>query len=77
MFAEMGLSPAAEGPPPAFEIQASWWARRRIEADLREIWRVAHGPEPEPISEKKWQKWPARLRFLRDQIRAGRVRFLT
>ena len=77
MFAEMGLAPAAEGPPPAFEIQASWWARRRIEADLREIWRVAHGPEPEPISEKKWQKWPARLRFLRDQIRAGRVRFLT
>jgi hypothetical protein len=77
MFAEMGLSPAAEGPPPAFEIQASWWARRRIEADLREIWRVAHGPEPEPISERKWQKWPARMRFLRDQIRAGTVRFLT
>ena len=76
LFADLGLTPAAEGLPPAFEISTSWWRRGRIEADLREIWGIAFANEPEPVSAKRWQKWPARLAALRRQIDSGVIRFV-
>ncbi|MFL5339815.1 MAG: hypothetical protein ACJ8F7_06660 [Gemmataceae bacterium] len=76
MFADLALTPAAEGPPPAFEVNAGYWQRGRFEAELRDIWRIAFGPDPEPVTTKQWLKWPARVLALRKQFQAGTIRFV-
>jgi hypothetical protein len=75
LFADLGLSPATEGPPPAYTIAAGWFERSRIDRELRDIWGIAFGTEPRPVTAKAWSKWPSRLAALRDWIQDGVIRF--
>lgn len=75
LFADLGLSPAAEGPPPSYTIAAGRFERGRIDRELREIWGIAYGTEPRPVTAKAWAKWPSRLAALRDWIQDGVIRF--
>jgi hypothetical protein len=42
---------------------------------LHDVWAVAYGAEPRPVTAKAWAKWPRRLAALRDWIQAGVIRF--
>lgn len=75
MFAELHLTPVVEGPPPRVQIDAGWWSRGQIERDLNEIWRIAFGDDPRPISAKEWAQWPRRVDALRKKIEAGVITF--
>ena len=75
MFAALDLTPGEGGPPPKFTVEASWWRRAAIERQLREVWQVAFGTEPVPVTSRRWQQWQDRLDEIRTMIRRGQIRF--
>jgi hypothetical protein len=75
MFADLKLTPAEEGPMPTVEIDAGWWRRGRILRDLRDVWAVAFGREPVPVTGKAWDSFQRKLSQIEVMIRHGAIRF--
>jgi hypothetical protein len=76
MFAGFGLSPAGHGQTdPEVEIDAGWWQRLTLRRELREIWQIAFGDQPQPVPMRQWKQFLLRLDKLRKAISDGRIRF--
>jgi hypothetical protein len=75
MFAELKLTPAAEGPMPTVEINAGWLRRGRIMRDLRAVWAVAFAAQPVPVTARQWSAWNKKLDQIEVMIRHGAIRF--
>jgi hypothetical protein len=52
---------------PAFTARGGWWQRRRLQARLRQLWRLATGREHERVTAP--QLW--RLQRELDELRTG------
>jgi hypothetical protein len=77
-FADLGYSSPAAATPnernrPSIRINAGWWRRRQLRAEVNRLWRLAFQPEPQRLSRRDFERLLSELHDLRAAVQAGVV----
>jgi hypothetical protein len=58
---------------PQFTFAGSWWLRRKRQAALQRLWRLAYGSRPLPVSQRQFSQLMVQADDLRSAAHAGLV----